>query len=148
MLSNDQNKTGIPPEAIQLLRNGNKIEAIKITRKKTGLGLKEAKNLIEQYSDSGEIKSHVDLSLRDKSVMPVDAVAELNRGNKVAAIKIVRKQNRIGLKEAKDLVENYIAGNASLQRKFSTMQANAMKKLGHFIIICLGIIALVSLFLH
>ena len=36
----------IPHEALQALRAG---QLIKITRKKTGLGLKESKDLIEQY---------------------------------------------------------------------------------------------------
>ncbi|WP_038342355.1 50S ribosomal protein L7/L12 [Acinetobacter sp. A47] len=39
----------IPPEALQVLRAGQLIDAIKITREKTGLGLKESKDLIDQY---------------------------------------------------------------------------------------------------
>lgn len=39
----------IPPEALDVLREGQLIEAIKITREKTGLGLKESKDLIDQY---------------------------------------------------------------------------------------------------
>ncbi|WP_109440809.1 ribosomal protein L7/L12 [Acinetobacter haemolyticus] len=39
----------IPSEALQMLRDGQLIQAIKITREKTGLGLKESKDLIDQY---------------------------------------------------------------------------------------------------
>ncbi|MCH7314346.1 50S ribosomal protein L7/L12 [Acinetobacter sp. ANC 3882] len=39
----------IPPEALDVLRAGQLIDAIKITREKTGLGLKESKDLIDQY---------------------------------------------------------------------------------------------------
>jgi hypothetical protein len=39
----------IPHEALDALRAGQLIDAIKITREKTGLGLKESKNLVEQY---------------------------------------------------------------------------------------------------
>ena len=39
----------IPPEALNVLRAGQLIDAIKITREKTGLGLKESKELIDQY---------------------------------------------------------------------------------------------------
>lgn len=39
----------IPTEALQVLRNGQLIDAIKITRKQTGLGLKESKDLVEKY---------------------------------------------------------------------------------------------------
>ncbi|MCH7335951.1 ribosomal protein L7/L12 [Acinetobacter sp. NIPH 2699] len=41
--------TKIPPEALQVLREGKLIDAIKITREKTGLGLKESKDLVDQY---------------------------------------------------------------------------------------------------
>lgn len=39
----------IPNEALQALRSGQLIDAIKITREKTGLGLKESKDLVDQY---------------------------------------------------------------------------------------------------
>ena len=45
-------KPAIPPEAVTALTNGNKIEAIKIIREKTGLGLKESKELAEEYVES------------------------------------------------------------------------------------------------
>jgi len=36
------------PEIVALLRNGNKIEAIKAYRAHTGLGLKEAKDVVDE----------------------------------------------------------------------------------------------------
>ncbi|NNP76834.1 50S ribosomal protein L7/L12 [Acinetobacter sp. Ac_3412] len=39
----------IPAEALAMLHAGQLIDAIKITREKTGLGLKESKDLIDQY---------------------------------------------------------------------------------------------------
>jgi hypothetical protein len=39
----------IPHEALDALRAGQLIDAIKITREKTGLGLKESKDLVERY---------------------------------------------------------------------------------------------------
>lgn len=39
----------IPHEALDALRVGQLIDAIKITREKTGLGLKESKDLVERY---------------------------------------------------------------------------------------------------
>lgn len=41
-----QSKT-VPMDARQALLRGNKIEAIKLTRMATGLGLKESKDLVE-----------------------------------------------------------------------------------------------------
>ncbi|MEN4982157.1 ribosomal protein L7/L12 [Acinetobacter modestus] len=39
----------MPHEALEALRSGQLIDAIKITREKTGLGLKESKELVEKY---------------------------------------------------------------------------------------------------
>lgn len=39
----------IPHEALDALRAGQLIDAIKIIREKTGLGLKESKDLVERY---------------------------------------------------------------------------------------------------
>ena len=39
----------MPLEALAALRAGQLIDAIKITRQKTGLGLKESKDLVERY---------------------------------------------------------------------------------------------------
>lgn len=42
----------LPDEVIQAIKNGNKIEAIKLLREKTGLGLKESKDLVDAYVDN------------------------------------------------------------------------------------------------
>ena len=51
--------------------------------------------------------------------MPEKAIGALNLGSKLEAIKIVREVTGVGLKEAKDLVESYIAGQPHLASKFS-----------------------------
>lgn len=40
----------LTPDAIGALRRGNKIEAIKLTRAATGLGLKEAKDCVDAWA--------------------------------------------------------------------------------------------------
>ncbi|MFV5383821.1 ribosomal protein L7/L12 [Acinetobacter junii] len=42
----------LPLEALIALRSGKLIDAIKITREKTGLGLKESKDLVDRYLDT------------------------------------------------------------------------------------------------
>lgn len=44
----------LPPDAVEALARGDKIEAIKITRQHTGLGLKEAKELVDRHEDGHE----------------------------------------------------------------------------------------------
>lgn len=48
--------------------------------------------------------------------IPPNAVAALNAGRKVEAIRIVRESQGIGLKEAKDLVDSYVALHPELRR--------------------------------
>jgi len=50
------------------------------------------------------------------------AVAALQRGNKIEAIKHVRIERGIGLKEAKDLVEAYLRTQPALQSTFDAKQ--------------------------
>jgi ribosomal protein L7/L12 len=40
---------GLSPEVVQLINSGNKIQAIKAHRERTGLGLAEAKDAVEAF---------------------------------------------------------------------------------------------------
>jgi ribosomal protein L7/L12 len=55
------------------------------------------------------------------------AVAALHQGNKIAAIKIVREERNIGLKEAKDAVEEYLRSQPSLQASLAASQNEARR---------------------
>ncbi len=48
------NGNGLPAEAIAALSRGQVVEAVKIVRDKTGLGLKESKDMVDAYRD-GEV---------------------------------------------------------------------------------------------
>jgi len=45
-------KPALSSEVIEAIERGNKIEAIKLLRESTGLGLKEAKDIIDAYEDN------------------------------------------------------------------------------------------------
>src|SRR3990167_1052310 len=49
MTETPEEDVGLPSAAIEALRKGNKIEAIKILRRERNLGLKEAKDCVEDY---------------------------------------------------------------------------------------------------
>jgi hypothetical protein len=57
------------------------------------------------------------------SPLPTDAAVALQRGNKIEAIKIVRRASGLGLKEAKDLVEANLSAEPSLQAAYSAAQS-------------------------
>jgi len=91
------------------LRAGKKIEAIKLYREQTGVGLREAKEAVEAI-ERGETPALPSPQLPATSPNPygidLAAITALVRqGNKIGAIKLYREQTGIGLKEAKDAVE-------------------------------------------
>ncbi len=92
----------LPANVLDAARRGNTIEAIKLLRESTGLGLKEAKDAIDAYARGNSLPAAT-----SASAVPIPAsVAEaLRRGNKIEAIKLLREQAGLGLKEAKDAVE-------------------------------------------
>ena len=55
------------------------------------------------------------------------AISALHHGNKIEAIKIVRKEQNIGLKEAKDVVEDYLRSQPALQSSLAAAQAEATR---------------------
>lgn len=59
--------------------------------------------------------------LRDP--LPPEAIAALNRGNKIEAIKIVRAALGVDLKDAKDLVDRHVAADPVMRLQSQTLQA-------------------------
>ena len=57
--------------------------------------------------------------------LPVAAIAALNKGSKIEAIKIVRRERGTGLKGAKDAVDEYLRGQPALQASLVARQASA-----------------------
>ena len=62
-------------------------------------------------------------SERPPTPFPAAAEAALLKGNKIEAIKIVRKERGVDLKEAKDIVEQHVATHPGLQMQMETAQA-------------------------
>ncbi|KQU73634.1 MULTISPECIES: ribosomal protein L7/L12 [unclassified Rhizobacter] len=89
-------------EVVDALRRGNKIEAIKLLRDATGLGLSEAKDAVERV-ESGESPA-LQERVRSSTMSP-EIEAALQQGNKIEAIRLLRAQTGVGLKEAKEAVD-------------------------------------------
>lgn len=125
-----EEKGGIIPEAaaasmaaelVALIQTGQKIEAIKRYRMRTGVGLLEAKTAVEALEKNTETSGgSIDLQIleklksgshtREQESLRGDSLAEsvhalLDEGNKIAAIKLYRQVTKVGLAEAKDAVE-------------------------------------------
>ncbi len=95
-------KSELPDDVLGALGNGQTIEAIKLLRAATGLGLKEAKDLIDAYQQGKPLSVQIASAIDQ---LPASVMAALQSGNKIDAIKQLREQTGLGLKEAKDAVE-------------------------------------------
>jgi ribosomal protein L7/L12 len=63
------------------------------------------------------------------TTLPLAAIAALQAGNKIEAIKIFRQERGTDLKDAKDAVEAYIAAQPALREAFAAAQAKARNNL-------------------
>ena len=80
-------------------------------------------------------------------MLSVAAISALQQGNKVEAIKIVRAERNLGLKEAKDAVEDYIRSQPALQASFASAQAETKRSALLWLAVLIGLAFLVYQFL-
>ena len=67
--------------------------------------------------------------------LPPEAIAALQRGNKIEAIKLVREASKLDLKDAKDRVDAYVNNDPVLQQKFASAQAETRGSLVRWLIL-------------
>ena len=67
--------------------------------------------------------------------LPPEAIAALQQGNKIEAIKLVREAQKLDLKGAKDRVDDYVKNDPVLQQKFASAQAETTGSLVRWLII-------------
>jgi ribosomal protein L7/L12 len=102
------------PDAIAqvraLMARGETIEAIKMLREATGMGLADAKAAVETLN-TGSGLNVLAQSSPPPSQLPAELAATvrglLQRGDKIAAIKLVRERMKLDLKDSKDLVDRF-----------------------------------------
>jgi ribosomal protein L7/L12 len=68
--------------------------------------------------------------------LPADVIAEIEANRKIAAIKLLRAHKGIGLKEAKELVDDYIAMHPSTSLH---QAAKTDTGIGRILILILGV---------
>jgi ribosomal protein L7/L12 len=98
-------------EVMRWLRAGRKIEAIKVYREMTGVGLREAKEAV----DALERGEQVPTPTRTVGQYPADIVTQIEAlipHQKIMAIKLYREHTGVGLKSAKDAVEAIARGDS------------------------------------
>lgn len=69
------------------------------------------------------------------TVLPASAVTALQQGNKIDAIKAIRAEQRLGLKEAKDLVDAYLSDHPALDAVVAETRATTSAALGRWLVV-------------
>ena len=92
----------LPADVLEALEQNNVIEAIKRLRQTTGLGLKQAKDMIDAHQRGTKMAVAIAQRL---GPLPPTVIDALQRGNKIEAIKLLRESDGLGLKEAKDAID-------------------------------------------
>lgn len=95
-------------DIVELIRAGNKIEAIRRYRERYGVGLREAKEAVDAADAGGPLpapppRPAVDISTAGGVWESIDPI--LRDVSKIQAIKAYRERTGVGLKEAKDAVD-------------------------------------------
>lgn len=97
-------------EIQQDIASKNMIVAIKKVRNWTGLGLAEAKEVVDFINKGGHLPAHAPEPVNTPSQMQEDQLITtlktlVQAGQKIQAIKVYRDATGVGLKEAKDFVD-------------------------------------------
>jgi ribosomal protein L7/L12 len=88
-----------------LVTQNKKIAAIKKVRKYTGMGLKDAKDCVEKLSKI--VMTGVEISTKGNITpeLKIELKNLISNNRKIEAIKLLREQTGLGLKRAKEYVD-------------------------------------------
>lgn len=120
---------GILSQVQDLIQGNEIISAIKLVKDKTGLGLKECKDIVESISKfsftNGKTFDETSHFSKDETLSENKIVEELNtlllQNKKIEAIKLVIDNTGMGLKDAKNFVE-------SIQKKETVFNQEAIER--------------------
>lgn len=103
----------------ELVAANDRIGAIRVLREATGMGLAEAKAVIETVAAGGTLPagSAPLRSAPDPNAIPAEARRIAVAGNRIQAIKMLREHYGVGLKEAKDLLDQAVPVSASAGKR-------------------------------
>jgi len=76
--------------------------------------------------------------------LPAAALAALEQGQVIEAIKIVRVERDLGLKESKDLVDAYVKSRPDLRQRLEAAQAEAREGFVRWLVIFLLVAAAIG----
>jgi len=118
------NNVELPSAEInRLLAEGRKIEAIAYIVKETGFGLKETKHLVDNLMKPQ--MSAETIKINNVEIPAGNFHQLVAEGKKLEAIAYIKNHTGMGLKEAKDLVENFDQMRSMMAEGRSSSSQNA-----------------------
>lgn len=94
-----------------LLQQNRKVEAVKYVKDHSNLGLKESKDFVDQFENQAQFfyseyaHQNTDDLNTSQTIQHHEILSLIQQGRKIEAIKLVMDQSHLGLKDAKDFVE-------------------------------------------
>lgn len=79
--------------------------------------------------------------MSDESSLPADVIEAIRSNRKIEAIKLLREDRNLGLKEAKETVDAYVRQNPHLE-----VQRNTGGGLGRLVLLILGLMIFYALY--
>ena len=98
-------RKSLPVDVLVEFLKGNKVEAIKLLREATGLGLKEAKDAIDRH---GRTTASDATRASSRAQVPPAVIEALQRGEKVETGRHMRNTSGLDLKGAKDRIDMHL----------------------------------------
>jgi ribosomal protein L7/L12 len=92
----------LPPQVLDALRRRDAVGAIKLLRQSKGIGIKEAKDRIEQHIRAAR---PLNAAAAPPGSVPAKIAEALQRGDKAEAMRLARTHAGPGLKEAWSTIE-------------------------------------------
>lgn len=101
-------------QVLQALQQGRTVEAIKLLREERGIGLKEARELVDGWQADQPLPAE---SGGTPSGMSDQVRRALEQGHKIEAIRLLREERGLGLKASKETIEAWLAENPQLAQR-------------------------------
>jgi ribosomal protein L7/L12 len=140
----------LPEEVSAAMAAGRKIEAIRWLREHTGLGLAAAKAAVEagEVPEPRALGGSAGIAAADQ--LPPEAIAALEAGHTIEAIRVVRQARAIGLKEAKAIVDAHVRTHGRERHRSTALAPGEVPRTSpvRWVVVILVVFALVAVWLR
>lgn len=106
---NNDSTGPLPDAVVAAMRGGNKLQAVKRLHETTGVGLLQAKALVDLHENDA-VTPAVDAS---GLVLPQSVRDAMDAGHKRQAVRLLREQTGQSLRDAREAIEVYAASTAT-----------------------------------